>query len=305
MSILKAAAFLTVATLVAAPAPAQETLQGKWSGEFTRRVVLNINTQLGDRGYSNYGRTFLRSELTDMARSGDRVRFRLVREAGVFVFDGEGGERNLSGTFTFTPSASYRQQLERMGFKGVTIDKLFVFAIGDLTIADVRYLDDATTDDITTTQLVRMVNHGVDVDFVKGIAAAGFTKLSTEELLRTRDHGVDPEYITAMRKHGIRLTLPDYIRAVDHGVSDDYVEEMRELGFDVDFDQLLQSRDHGVDGDFVREFASLGYKDLSMSQLVRLRDHGVDGSFARRVNRDYGRQVGIDSLIRLRDRGDY
>jgi hypothetical protein len=301
MSILRTGFVLLIA---AGSLAAQDVLRGNWGAEFGRRVHLNMRSDFGSRGgYSNYGRTFDRSELRELIINGDHISFRLVRDAGTLIFEGRGNDERGDGWFTFTPSQSYRDQLAKMGFSGLTPANLFVFAMGDLSVADVRYLETATSDDLSSADLVRMVNHGVTPEFVKGLADAGFKGLDSEELTRTRDHGVTPEFIVELRKNGYDMSLQEYVTARDHGVSEDYIAEMRQAGFKTGFESLKRAKDHGVDADFAQEFSELGYRDLTLGELVRLKDHGVSASFARRMNRKFGEMLGSNELVRLKDRG--
>jgi len=297
---------LVSAVLMVGNLPAQETLTGSFEAAFrSNDVFLNLRVQLGGRyGFSNYGRTLPRSDVTDLVRSEDRATFRIVRPAGVLAFRGVSDGDAVSGRFVFTPDASYRQQLERMKYSSITPENLFVLAVADVSIPDVKDLEAATTDDLTMIQLVRMVNHGVTPEFVKGMLGAGFRTLSSDELVRVRDHGVTPEYIRAVRKYGAGpMTLQDFVSARDHGVSEDYIAEMREVGLDLRIPDLVRARDHGVSADFVKDMADVGYSKLDIDDYVRLRDHGVTASFARRQNRERGDRLSTSELIRMRDRG--
>lgn len=194
--------FLTLlATLliydVAAP---QEPLTGSWSAQFREeKVHLNLSLEAGPgRGFSNWGRTWALSEFSEMVRPmqgrGD-MSFELRREAGTFVFGGRGDAASGSGWFELRPSAAYVRELARMGFGDLQPKDLFVLAVSGLRVADVRRFEELTSDDLTTATLVRMLNHGVSIEFAQGLADLGFTGLSASQLTRTRDHGVTPRYI--------------------------------------------------------------------------------------------------------------
>ena len=70
---------LTFALVLYPTLPAQEKLSGTWEAEFrSARVHLNVRFDRG-RGYSNYGRTFPQSELSNLRREGRDVSFELRR----------------------------------------------------------------------------------------------------------------------------------------------------------------------------------------------------------------------------------
>ena len=296
---------LAAATVIVTGIPTHnpDLLEGTFDARLDRSPYINvsINTEAG--GYTNWGRSFERSELRAMRVGKNRITFTLVRPAGTFSMEGKGSEQKLRGNFDFTPSAQFRKQMAALGYSGLTSERMFVLAVGNLSIADIKYLEQATSDKLTTAQLVRMLSRGVDVEFTKGMEQVGFRNLSSSHLIHTRDHGVSPRYIANLMKFGYRVGLEDYIRGKDHGVSEGQIVEMRELGFEPTFEELVTARDHGVNKDFVQEFAVLGYNDLSLRDYVRLRDHGVSADFAWRVNRDRGERLSANELIRLRDHG--
>ena len=296
---------MKLALLLVLPFFAQDNMRGSWDGQVHNddRIYINLNVRTNHgMGYSNYGRTFQRSELSDVVRANGDISFRLTREAGVIVFKGKEDGDQMGGTWTFTPSANYRQQLEKLGYREAMDEDMFVFSVSNLTIADVKYLEDATSDRLTIEQMVRMCNHAATADFVRSLASAGYSNLSSDEIVRARDHGVSPEYVAGMKGLGFKLALEDLVRTRDHGVTPEFVREF--AGYDdMTAAGFVRLRDHGVTGRFMQDVRELGYKDVDPEDLVRLRDHGVTPSYIRKVNDEYGRKVDLDRIVQLRDRG--
>src|SRR3569833_2325033 len=126
--------------LAAAPLPAQ-TLMGSFEARIGPRnasIMMERRTELG--GHSTNGNTYPVSDLKDLVRSGNRVSFELVREAGVIAFEGREGDDVDYGSFTFTPRAAYGQQLNAAGIHDLTIDRQLTLAIGDVSVAAVKEL---------------------------------------------------------------------------------------------------------------------------------------------------------------------
>ena len=99
----------------------------------------------------------------------------------------------------------------------------------------------------TIDELIRLRDHGVDPEYVRGMAANGLPKLSADDLVRARDHGVDPEYVRGLAALGYRnLGLDDLVNARDHGVDPEYVRGMQALGHTLALDGFTRTRDHGV-----------------------------------------------------------
>ncbi len=291
-----------VALLVTIPAAAQQL-----DGSFTLRATqdgnrVNINFQYAD-GRSNWGRTFDRSELSNLARNGDRITFAMRRDAGTFSFEGKGTADRAAGWYDFAPNAEFQRSLEKLGFRDIEPRDMFVFAIDGLTVDGVRQLQRLVSDPVDTDGLVRLINHGAGLKFVQSMTDAGFKNLPADQYRRARDHGVSAEYAREMAQLGMTLSLDDLVRSRDHGVSTEFVREMRAAGFKLTHAELVRARDHGVSVEFVKRMAQLGHEGLSIGDYVRMRDHGVSADFVEEM-RDAGyAKLTAHELVRLRDHG--
>jgi hypothetical protein len=108
----------------------QDVIQGKWEAEKTGngidlRMRIIQKRKFGDWQFSRY---FQMSDFTDFAW-GKEANFRLVREAGTLVFEGELSEESGSGSFTFHPSQEFRDFLAEKGFSDV--DKKFIERVNE------------------------------------------------------------------------------------------------------------------------------------------------------------------------------
>jgi hypothetical protein len=215
MSVLLAAAMAIVTTI---PTIDQDQVQGSFEARLDRSPYINLSVVTEGNGLSNWGRSVDPAEVSDLRIADGRVSFRIKRAAGTFRMEGKGTEAKVRGTFDFFPSEPFRKQLSALGFNGLTSERMLILAIGGLSIADVKYIEDITTDDLTTPRLVKMLEHGVDANFVKGMAEVGFRRLRSSELISARDHGVTPIYIASMQKFGYRLSLAEYVLAKDQGI---------------------------------------------------------------------------------------
>ena len=100
----------------------------------------------------------------------------------------------------------------------------------------------------TLEQFVRLRDHGVRAEFVKGMKSAGYDKLPTEDLVRARDHGVTPEYIADMKELGLKeLTLEQIVRLRDHGITPGFVNHAKSRGFKPETaDELIRLKNGGL-----------------------------------------------------------
>jgi hypothetical protein len=287
----------------AAPAAAQlegAFTLGRWDKDTDTRVQLNL---VYNDGNSNYGRMVQRSALTDVVRTGDRITFALRREPGTFTFEGRGSLDRAAGWYGFTGNQDFRQQLEKLGFRDVDPKALFVFALDDLTVAEVRQLQQLVSNTLDTAELVRMINHGAGFSYVQAMTGLGFKNLTSDQYRRARDHGVSESYVREMADLGMKLPLEDLIRTRDHGVSAEYVREMRSAGFTVSHDELVRARDHGVTAEFLRRMRDFGYDKLSLDEYIRMRDHGVTPDYVQSMRELGYTNLTANELVRMRDHG--
>ncbi|MCA1621313.1 MAG: hypothetical protein LC795_18815 [Acidobacteria bacterium] len=61
----------------------------------------------------------------------------------------------------------------------------------------------------TVERFVRMGNHGVRADYVRGMASAGYRLGSIDELVRMRDHGVAPDFVRTVKPRTSTAPTPD------------------------------------------------------------------------------------------------
>jgi len=322
---------------------AESLLHGRWmidSRDDRDWIQLNFMVRDG-KGHSSWsGRDITLAKLQgltgqQLAGPSSDVHFTVRREAGTFdcqgrVSGGEGG-----GVFDLVLDDKFADALDRRGVGRPTqqqqarlafadvgiglldelkgqrlptpdVDELVTMGEHGVTLDYVKGMSDLGYRMPTLGALVQARDHGVDPKYVEGLQKAGFDRLEYEELLRARDHGVDTRYIAEMVEFSKeRMTLDQLIELRDHGVDGRYVREMRKLGLtDGSLASLKRSRDHGVDPHFVADMADAGYDGLSLESLVRARDHGVDGRYARRYNQRVGRKVSLEQLIQARDRGE-
>ena len=249
--------------------------------------------------------------LSDAGIPADRLRgpigpvtFRIQREPGTFDCTGSAGEGSGAGQFRYEPSARFDDALASRGLARPSFQQSLELAIAGTTLGFVDQLR-ASSQHVTTADVVRVVQHGVNAKYIADLAALGYRTSSLDDLVRLRDHGVTPEFIRAIQAAGYReLSASDLVRLVDHGVGERYVAEMRAAGYTkVTADQLVTLRDHGVTPRYVGDLAAAGYKNLAADDLIALRDHGVSAAFVGRLKSHGYANLSVHDLIRLRDSG--
>jgi hypothetical protein len=335
---------LVLPVAVPIAARAAEVLHGRWTlsaDEESHNVQLSLTRGERGDGSSWTGRSIAIDRLSGLGESqlegaATDVRFQIVRDAGTFTCEGRVGGGEGGGLYALALDERFADGLARRGIGRPTSEQQARLAYADVGFALLDALDAEHYPRPDLAQLVLMGDHGVDLDYLRGMSGlghhfasvselvtardhgvdpryirgmreAGYDGLSFRELLESRDHGVDPRYIAGLRAAGIHgLTIDELRTTRDHGVDPHFIDGLARLGYHgLSLDELVRARDHGVDPHFIDGMVEAGYAGLPLVDLVRARDHGVDSRFARRYNERAGRTVSLERLIRARDTGDF
>src|SRR5262249_4782289 len=155
-----------------------------------------------------------------------------------------------AGTYSFTPSATFPEEMVKRGLERPSPAEQHVLARADIGFA---FLDELASQRYEypkqLVELVRAARHGVSLSYLRDMGRLGYRLGRLENLIELRNHGVDPQYIRELAAKGLS------------GLSTD---------------DLLRARGSGVDPEYIGELSALGYPHLSLDALIRLRQHGVD-----------------------------
>jgi hypothetical protein len=261
---------------------------------------------------------------------GGKTRFEYVQDAGRLVCEGSFTFGRGSGTFTFVPDPNYSAELRRLGYMEPDSDQLFTMMMVGVDLDFARAVRNSGLN-ASTNQLIELRIHGVTVDYIRDMEAAGYRGLSVQNYVDLRIHGVTPEFVRDLKAAGYDLAAQQVIElrihGVDtgflrslktyglqpraselvelriHGVTPEYLKGLKDAGYgDLSADKITQLRIHGVSTDFIHDTKDLGYS-FTAQELVDLRIHGVDGAYLRRL-RDSGlKNLNADQIQRLRIHG--
>jgi hypothetical protein len=251
-------------------------VEGTWDAHF-RPTLVQLNLHIEKRNV-NFSRAYTVDELRELRRERRAVGFELRRSAGSFRFDGVTRDLRASGTFEFTPNNKFKRSVENLGLRGVDRNRLLTLALHNITLDDIRVLQRTVYGKLTTPDLVRMLDNGVNTHYVRDLAGVGFGRLTPQLLINLRERGVDADYIRGLRAVGLAdLTLANY----------------------------MELREHDVTPEYAQGFIQLGYDCLDLTDLMRLRDAGITAVYAQDANKKAGELLSVHELIRHRADGDF
>jgi hypothetical protein len=277
--------FAAVAWLFSIASPVAQVSRGG-TGSWTvvaRPPSTEIQLGLGERG-SWHSSVIDRGTLMGLQPSALSsstsvpVTFSLRRDAGTLHFEGLVRSGSGGGAFTFAPNPTFVSEMAKRGVRGFTRDQQYELALAD---AGYAFLDELRAQryelPADAASVVQAAHHGVGLDYVRDMGAAGYSLRTLDALIRLRDHGVTARYVRELRHYGLdRLSAEDLVRARSHGVSADYAGAIRSLGYrNAGLDLLIRFRNHGVSPEYVRELQAVGFGDVSSEMLIRFRSHGV------------------------------
>ncbi|HYD73997.1 MAG TPA: hypothetical protein VEF55_12740 [Candidatus Binatia bacterium] len=319
-------ALVALSLIACAPAAADDDLSDiSFQLSANRHGSAQLALQYSSRPGSNSNHSnsypwsnFSGVDASDLGGASHPVSFTVSRGAGVLSCNGQAQNGRASGFCDFAGSQAYAEGLERRGIRGAEGVHLLHLALCDFDLAALDEFERLGYDRPSLDDVMAVAVHGVDADYARGMAEAGYRLGDVGELVAMRIHGVTPDYvrslaslgpawrnipaddILALRIHGVTSEFAREMSALGysneepsqlvamriHGVESGFVRELRELGFrDISSDDLIAARIHGVTPDYVREIQEAGYRDLSIDQLISMRIHGVDSRYARAMRR--------------------
>jgi len=252
----------------------QDNIQGKWKakridGKINLSMRIIQKREFGDWQFPN---TFHKSDFEGFAWE-KKASFRLVREAGTLVFEGELSEGSGSGRFVFHPNPEFGIFLEGKGFDDVEDKDMMMLCLNDVTK---KYIDDLFAlgySDISFSNLISFAIHDVSIDFIEGVHSLGYKGITPSNLISFSIHDVEPGF----------------------------VRDLRELGYaDMSSARLISFAIHDVTVDFIKDVHSVGYKDISPSDLISFRIHDVDRKFIERMNEKWQKKLTPRKIISLK-----
>jgi len=265
----------------------------------------------------------------DLLEHGGPAKFEYITDAGTLECKGRFSFGRGSGDYTFVPNRAFVSALTAMGYDAPDEEQVFSMMMSGIGLEFARAVKDAGLH-ATTSDLIRLRNHGVTLEYIADTRAAGYRDLTVADFVELRNHGVSTGYlrdlksfgfnlrtaeIVELRNHGVAseflrdLKLAGYNLPVsritelrNHGVSSQFLLDLKDLGLHPDAGELVQLRDHGVSAEYLKGLRDAGYGSLRADDVVQLRSHGVDARFAEDAKK-LGYKFSVDDLIYLRDRG--
>ena len=302
------------ASLVSPVQAAQGAITGEWVADFNRKDVDEVQftiirrTARGGNHTSSSG--FAISEFQGLTREqafGARTdaRFRLVREAGTFDFEGSFREGKGAGHWTLTPSQGFVATMQSRGYDNLTEDDLFSAAVFNINTKTIEDLKSAGYDRLTFKQLVEASIFKVTGDFIREMKAAGYENLTLKELVEARIFKIDGPYAREVQAMGFgRQPLKGLVEMRIFKITPQFIKEISALGFDnLSLKELLDFSIHKVTAEFLNGLKAEGFSSISPKQAVELKIHRVDADFIKRVKAKGFTDVTLKQLVDLRIHG--
>jgi hypothetical protein len=215
----------------------------------------------------------------DIFDRGGHAQFAYVTDPGTLRCEGDFSSRRGSGTYKFEPDPQFAAELKNLGYTAPNEDQIFTMLMTDVSLRFARGVRDAGLH-ATTGQLIDLRIHGVNLDYIRETADAGYKNLSAQDYIDMRIHGVNPDFLRDLKTYGYNLSPKEIIELRIHGVSIDFVRDLKAAGYDLTNSQIVELRIHGVDSSYMRELKSYGLQPHA-SDMVQLRIHGVTPDYLR------------------------
>jgi beta-lactamase regulating signal transducer with metallopeptidase domain len=158
--------------------------------------------------------------------------------------------------------------------------------------------------DVDLDKLISMKIQGVTPEYARGMANAGFGKLSADDLISCKIQGVTPEYIAQLKQQGFQVdSVHDAISFRIFGVTPEFVAGMKAAGFDgLSSKQLVSMRVQGVTPEYARTLKQK-FPGVTAEELVQARIFRIDDEFIAQATKHGFNNLPFKKLVQLRISG--
>lgn len=269
---------LVAAVLANTATPKQEWRVERRFGDSGRVDFSVIRTRIGSWSQqensvpvSNF-RNFRQGSLN----SGGPVKFEYVQDAGSLLCEGRMFLGKGSGTWTFQPNPEFVREFRELGYAIPDNEQLFWMTLNGVDLAFARGVKEAELR-ASTEDLLDMRRHGITVDLVREMRAAGYRGFTAGNYIDLRNHGVGAGYLKGLAEAGMENLSSDEITSLkNHGVRAELAQVSTDLGYRFRSQELIDLSTHGVTEEYLRNLRASGMTNLSAEQIVKLREHGVE-----------------------------
>lgn len=158
---------------------------------------------------------------------------------------------------------------------------------------------------LTVDQLIELKVNGVDAPFIKSFADAGFGHITLQQALNLKIHGVNMAYVNELKSAGAEnLTLDKAIGYRNNGITAGFINSFKTAGFNnITVDEALMLRNHGVTAEYINGLKQAGVTGITPEKAMEYRDHGVDANLMNGFSSVGFTGVTVDKAMELRDHG--
>jgi hypothetical protein len=223
-----------------------------------------------------------------LGKQGD---FSVAREAGTLTFSGIIENGKGSGTFRFTPSASFAADMkkenivlnerEQVNFFLINVTRSYVQALKKQGYPDIGTLNKQGYRNVTNAQLSRLAEQGVGkTEKVKEEEAPLPPPVSNDpvnHLVNSKLVGITDEYIQSFKEAGYTdIPTGTLINFRSLGITPEYLNSFKEAGFqDIPYSTFVNFKSVGITPEYIRSFQNAGYKNVSYDKIVNLKSARV------------------------------
>jgi Zn-dependent protease with chaperone function len=139
-------------------------------------------------------------------------------------------------------------------------------------------------------------------DFVKEMAALGYTGLSFNQLAAMKESGLSHAYIKEMAASGYdKLSADALINFRWLGINPVFIKDMSKLGYsDLSANTLIDFRLYGITAPYIKGMADLGLANLPAKTLVAFRRLGIGEAYIKGLRAQGYEHLTADRIIDLR-----
>jgi len=276
--------------------------QGKWEGNLEgSKVCLRLkNKEMNEDFTWITSRCFPKSDFKPKVAANTSGTFTLEYDAGTLVLDGQFGQTDGSGNYSFTADLDYIAAAKKEGYT-ISEDNLIQFFLVNMDRSFFKFLQTAGYQDVDEGELITMAMHDVDQDFIstfnREFKTTSDAPLEVDELITLKVHNVDINYVQSLVKTlDGDLEVDEVVTASIHNVEPSYIQKFKSAGFDdLDFDDLIAASIHNVNPSYITAFQQAGI-EMDFDDLITASIHNIKPDYIQAFQQA-GMELDFDDLV--------
>ena len=184
---------------------AENVLEGDWMARMKgNKIRIEINYKDGNLAFELPLTQLKGLNSSQILSDYSDILYDLSRDAGTFHFKGFFKQGKGIGDVNFEPNPKFVSEMQSLGYRNLTDERILELAIHDVKLDYVRGLKSLGYKNVSLDELVEMNIHDVTLSYIQSLRDLGYQNVPIDKLVEMNIHDVTIDYIRGLNQLGIQ-----------------------------------------------------------------------------------------------------